>query len=258
MDQSPARSTTLRPAAFRDGLGERRRMADASGNEKLEILCLRPELATAESFEAALRDRVSRLTSFRSTAIARVRTIERLNDPASTLVVVSEPIPGVRLSELLTIAHRHGLNMGASAEWCLIKQLAAAVCTLHQHAPDIAHGAIAPERIVVTLQARVVVVEHALGDALEKLRFSPERYWKELRIACPPSGSATHLDHRTDITQIGVVALSVILGRPLEDEEYPAKIEELVALAWGKPQNPMPRAGLRSWLARALQLDARD
>jgi hypothetical protein len=256
MDQSPA--TPLRPAAFRDGLGERRRMADASGNEKLEVLCLRRELTTADSFETALRDRVNRLTSFRSTAIARVRTVERLNDPASTLVVVSEPIVGVRLSDLLNTSHHHELSMGASAEWCLIKQLTAAVCTLHQHAPDIAHGAIAPERIVVTPQARVVVVEHVLGDALERLRLSPERYWNELRVACPPSGVATRLDQRADITQVGVAALSVILGRPLQDNEYPAKIEELVAAAWARPhEHPAPGPRLRSWLARALQLDAR-
>ena len=258
MDQSPARATTLRPAAFRDGLGERRRMADASGNEKLEVLCLRRELATADSFETALRDRVNRLTSFRSTAIPRVRAVERLNDPASTLVIVSEPIVGVRLSDLLSTSHHHELSMGASAEWCLIKQLTAAVCTLHQHAPDIAHGAIAPERIVVTPQARVVVVEHVLGDALERLRLSPEQYWNELRVACPPSGVATRLDQRADITQVGIAALSVILGRPLQDNEYPAKIEELVAAAWARPhEHPAPGPRLRSWLARALQLDAR-
>jgi hypothetical protein len=257
MDQSPARATTLRPAAFRDGLGERRRMADASGNEKLEVLCLRRELATVDSFETALRDRVNRLTSFRSTAIARVRAVERLNDPASTLVVVSEPIIGVRLSDLLTTSHHHELSMGASAEWCLIKQLTAAVCTLHQHGPDIAHGAIAPERIVITSQARVVVVEHVLGNALERLRLSKEQYWNELRVACPPSGVATRLDQRADITQVGVAALAVILGRPLQDNEYPAKIEELVAAAWARPhEHPAPGPRLRSWLARALQLDA--
>lgn len=261
MNQSHARATTIRPAAFRDGFGERRRMADATGIEKLEVLCLRRELVTADSFESALRDRANRLASFRHASFARVRTIERLSDPAQTLVLVSEPSQGARLSELLRSANEYGLRLDGSAEWCLVKQLVAAVCNLHKHAPDAAHGAIALERLVITPSGNVVIVEHVLGGALEQLRFSPERFWKELRVACPPAGVTTQFDQRADITQVGVVALSVILGRPLTDDEYPAAIEDLVVSAWEMSEaierKPAP-AGLRSWLARALQLDARQ
>ena len=56
---------------------------------------------------------------------------------------------------------------------------------LHEHAPEIAHGAIAAERVIVTPAARIIVVEHVLGSAIGELKYSSERYWKELRIAVP-------------------------------------------------------------------------
>ena len=58
---------------------------------------------------------------------------------------------------------------------------------LHENTPEIAHGAIAAERIIVTPGARLIVVEHVLGSAIAELKFSSERYWKELRIAVPRS-----------------------------------------------------------------------
>src|SRR5216110_1974243 len=86
---------------FRDGLGERRRITHAGG-DTTELLCLRRQLTSIPSFEFALRERASRLASFRHTYFGRVRSIDRLSDPASTLAVVSDVTRGVRLSQLLT------------------------------------------------------------------------------------------------------------------------------------------------------------
>ena len=57
---------------------------------------------------------------------------------------------------------------------------------LHENARDVAHGLIAPERLIVTPRARLMIVEHVLGSAVEQLQFSRERLWQELRIAMPP------------------------------------------------------------------------
>jgi hypothetical protein len=131
---------------------------------------------------------------------------------------------------------------------------------LHVTAPDISHGAIAAERIVVTPGARLTVVEYVLGSALEQLRFSHERYWKELRMALPRSAGLARFDRRADVVQIGVVALALIVNRPIADAEYPARIGDVVSSAWAISTRgglePLP-AGLRSWLMRSLQLDAR-
>ena len=44
---------------------------------------------------------------------------------------------------------------------------------------------VAPERLIVTPRARVIVVEHVLGSAVEQLQFNRERLWQELRVAVP-------------------------------------------------------------------------
>jgi serine/threonine protein kinase len=261
MDPALATGTSTASVVFQDGLGERRRVTDATGTETLERLCLRAELTAIPSFEFALRERASRLAGFRHTYYARVRSVDRLNDAASTLAVVSESIRGVRLSTLLAKADRPTIDINAAVH--LIRQLVSAVSVLHETARDIAHGAIGPERIVITPNARVIIVEHVLGAAIEQLHYSRDRYWSELRIALPPSptGSTARFDQRSDVTQVGVVSLSLILGRLLTDQEYPTRIADVLSSAWANSSTgelePMP-PGLRAWIGRALQLDPRN
>jgi serine/threonine protein kinase len=244
-------------SVFHDGLGDRRRVTDSTGTELVERLCLRAELTNVPSFEFALRERASRLASFRHPCFAAVRSIDRLNDATSTLAVVSEAVRGVRLSALLAKAGRPAIDINASIH--LIRQLVSAIAILHESAPDVAHGAIAPERLVITPNARVIVVEHVLGAALEQLRYSRDQYWSDLRVAVPASTMAvSHLDQRADVVQIGIVFLALILGRPLDDNEYPTLIADVLASAQALSANnerePLP-AGLRAWLTRMLQFD---
>jgi len=248
------------PAAnnFRDGFGERRRVAHANG-DAIELLCLRRELTAVPSFEFALRERASRLATFRHDAFARVRNIDRLSEPSAALAVVSDFTRGVRLSQLLTPNDRRSVTVDINAAQRLIRQILAAVAALHESARDLAHGAIALDRLIVTANARVMIGEYVLGAALEQLRYSPERYWEELRVALPPSAAAVKFDRRVDVVQIGVVALSLVLGRPLRDEEGPKNLGDVLAAATGiAPRGgPEPLSnGLREWLARALQLDS--
>ncbi len=243
---------------FHDGLGDRRRVADTTGTDLVERLYLHSELTSVPSFEFALRERASRLATFRHPCFAAVRGIDRLNDANSTLTVVSEMVRGVRLAALLAKTSRPTIDINAAVH--LIRQLVSAVAVLHETAPDVAHGAIAPERIVITPNARVIVVEHVLGAALEQLRYSRDRYWADLRVAVPASSTVQRLDQRTDVVQVGVVSVALILGRLLESNEYPTLIADVLAsaqaLAVGGAREPLP-AGLRTWLARTLQLDPR-
>lgn len=258
MNAAPAPASTS--VMFQDPLGERRHIADASGADTLELLCLRSDLTSVPSFEFALRERVSRLANFRHAYYGRVRSVDRLND-GSTLAVVSDRVPGVRLSELLDVAEQRRVTLDINTALSLIRQLVPAVALLHEHARDVAHGALGAERLVVTPNARLVIVEHVLGAALEQLRFSQERYWNELRIPVPRSTGLPRFDHRADVLQLGVVALSLVLGRPLKLDEYPSMIGDVVASAWAISARgglePLP-SGLRAWLARALQLDPRN
>ncbi len=261
MDQAVAPAAAPATVTFHDGLGERHRVVDRVRNEPVEILCLRGELTAVPSFEFALRERVSHLSTFRHACYARVRSVERLKNPASTLALVSDVTPGVRLSEILAFAEKSQVTLDIDAALCLLRQLVPAVAMLHEHAPEIAHGAIAAERVVVTPSARIIVVEHVLGSAIGELKFSSDRYWKELRIAVPGTSPQARFDHRSDVTQIGVVALSLILGRPLLADETPGQLGDVVASSWANSARgglePLP-AGLRAWLMRALQLDPKN
>ena len=261
MDPALASASTPAPVAFEDGLGTRRLAVDRSRNETVEMLCLRGELTAVPSFEFALRERLSHLAAFSHACYGRVRSVERLKDPASTLALVSDVTAGMRLSEMLRFAEAADVTLDIDAALCLLRQLVPAVAMLHENMPDIAHGAIAAERLIVTPGARLIVVEHVMGSALEQLRFSQERYWRELRIAVPRSAGLPRFDHRADVTQLGVVALSLILGRRLHDEEGPSRLGDLVSSAWAVSARgglePLP-AGLRAWLMCALQLDARN
>jgi PEGA domain-containing protein len=255
------RTAPAAPIVFQDALGERRRL-DASGADAAEVLCLRSELTSIPSFEFALRERASRLAAFRHSFFGRVRGVDRLNDPAGTLAVVSDHTRGLRLSALLSENGPRPITIDITVALHFIRQLVSAVSMLHETARDVAHGAIGPERIVVTPNARIVVVEYVLGAALEQLRFSRERYWRELRVPLPASPGLPRFDHRADMTQIGVVALSLILGRTLREDEYIAHCGDLVASASMIPAKggglePLP-VGLRPWLMRALQLDPRQ
>jgi hypothetical protein len=261
MERAAAPTPRNDEVTFRDGIGERRYVTDPNGQDSREILSIRGELSAVPAFEFALRERVARLASFRHAYYAHIRSVERLNDAESTLALVSDRVDGVRLSDLFSRAAVRGLNLDINAALCLIRQLVPAMAKLHESSRDVAHAAVGPERLIITPHARLVITEYALGSALEQLRYSQERYWKDLRIALPRSAGLPHFDQRADVTQIGVVALSLILGRLLRQDEYPSRVGEVVASAWAvSPRGgfePLP-PGIRGWVARALQLDARN
>lgn len=252
---------TGRPQAplFADGLGERVVTSDGATGELLQVLHLRPELTAVPSFEFALRERAARLANFRHASYARVRRIDRTMSPSAPLAVVSDHVEGTRLSELLRIAQEHRLPLDTNAALYLIQQLVPAVALLHDNARDAAHGLIGPERIVVTPQGRLVLVEHVLGAAIEQLQYGRDRLWQEFRIGMPATAGLPRFDHRSDVAGVGLIALSLLLGRNLARDEYPhhvaALLNEAAARIGGSVQPLAP--GLRGWIARALQLEIR-
>jgi hypothetical protein len=246
-------------SVFADGLGDRVVTSDGATGELLQVLHLRPALTAVPSFEFALRERAARLANFRHASYARVRRIDRTPAMPGGLAVVSDHIEGTRLSELLRIAEQQRLTLDTSAAMYLIQQLVPAVALLHENARDAAHGCVAPERLVVTPQGRLVIVEHVLGAAIEQLQLGRDRLWQEFRIAMPATAGLPRFDHRADVAGIGLVALALMLGRPLARDEYPyhavALLNETQGRFGGATQPLSP--GLRGWIARALQLEIR-
>jgi hypothetical protein len=256
MDQTTAATPGLPVLAFEDGLGRRYRVK-TDGDHQLEILCLRSELTEIPSFEFSLRERVNRLAGFQHPSYAKVSKIDRLKDGRGTLALFSEFAPGVRLAELIAESERRGLALDVSAALSIVQQVAAAAAALQQDA-HMANSALGPERVIITPQGRPIVLEFVLSAALEQLRYSRERYWRDLRVALPTSGGLPCFDQSADAAQLGMLALALLVGRSIHADEFPDGLEGLVSSACAGHAHTglaslMPQ--LRSWLGRALQLD---
>jgi len=225
-------------AAFQDGLGERRQTTGA-GNQLLDLVIVHEALGAVAGVEAALRQRAGELASFEHASFPRLKGVGKLSKSPAKIVVATEHVAGVRVSDMLAIAERRLIPLEYDGALGLLQQLLDAMAALHESVPHVSHGAIAPERLIVTPESRLMVVDHTFGAAIERLEFSQERCWKELRAAFPEDGG------------------KVTIGRLLNDDEYPAGIADMI-----EGLNAVSSSGLgvlppeaKSWLRRALQLD---
>jgi hypothetical protein len=236
-----------------DGVGDRLLMFDNSGTASLELLRFRPELAAAPGFEAALRERVNLLHGFAHPGFTEARAVEHLDGKALTLV--STYTPGKRLGEIFRSPRGRAGVHPAFAAW-LIRDLTAALADLQKQGDGVAHGGLTPDRIVLTADGRLVIAEHVLGGALDRLRLTPARLWYDLGLMAPhaPDGRA-RFDDRTDVIQLAWIVLSVLLGRRLTAVEYPRHLEalfdEFVRNSGRRSTALVP--ALRGWLERALR-----
>jgi hypothetical protein len=241
-----------------DGLGDRLLMFDNSGAASLELLRFHPDLAQSPGFEAALREQLLRLGSFEHAAFSRVRSVQRL-EPDHDLALVSNATPGKRLSEVLHKAR------GPAYAATLIKQLAPALAVFQEHAAGISHGLLNPDRIVIGPDGRLTIVEHVVGPAIDTLDLSNAQL-ASIGIALPPG--STRIDVASDWYQLALVAVSVLLGRPIVSGDLP-HLETLLdgvahaARIDGGGLSPF----VREWIERALRIsgerietgaDARD
>jgi hypothetical protein len=243
-----------------DGIGRRVRSADPTGKD-VETLLLCRELSEAASTETALIARAGRLAAFTHPSFAQVLRVERFHGALGGLAVVSAAVPGIRLSEVLRHGHRKWVAADLDATRCLLEQITGALADFHRHSRDLAHGAIGPERIVVRPDGRAVIVEHVLAPALEQLQMGRTPLWTQFRVPVPAVAGTTRFDQMTDVMQLGVLALALMLGRPIRRDEYPHQLQGLLTEVsapdpLGERQT-MSRA-LRSWILRTLQFESRS
>jgi serine/threonine protein kinase len=248
-------------SGFLDRLGGRFLVRGRSG-EYVEILIFRDDLVAASGFEAAVRGEVARLADFRHATIRRIRGVARLAEPDNRLALVSDSSPGKRLSEILAVAEHENRPVSTRAMLFVIREVLAALHALHEASGGVCHGALGPERIVVTPDGQVLVVEHVLASALDcHTAATQERFWRDYRVAVVEEDETPRFGQRTDVLQIGLVALALVLGRPLRRDEFPRRIGELLlgATETGPLGSRTPLGlSLRAWLARALQFGSQD
>jgi hypothetical protein len=249
----------MQTPSFADGLG-RRVTIPGKGGEVLESLRLCAEIGDRPVIQAALVERAALLSSFQHPAFAAVRRIERYSGIGGGLAIVSAATPGIRVSDMLRQSERRMTPRDPAAALHLLQQAVAAVSALHASSRDAFHGALGPERLVVRADSSLVVVEHVLAGALEELRLSRSALWWLFRIAVPPAAGDVRFDQQTDVMQLGVLALSLFLGRVLLRDEFPNHLPDLLETAASADDRqglPALSRPVRLWIGRALHFDPR-
>lgn len=250
MDVSAAKSFGLsEDLIFRDGLGDRFLVRDNTGRATHECLSIRPELTAVPAFEFAVNERLWLVEKFDHPAFLTVRNILRFPGRLTSVSLVHDMVGGTRLSDALAKAETSGQPITIGATVFLLKEVLDGLAELHRQSGDLAHGALAPERIVLA-DGRVRIADYTLGPAIEQLRFTTERYWKELRVAVPSAAGGARLDRRVDVAQTALIGVAMFAGRPLRDTENLGTLGD-VLMSISVPQP------IRSWLLRALHMDPR-
>jgi hypothetical protein len=236
-----------------DGFGDRLLMFDNAATGPLELLRVRPDFSFVPDFEASVRARFERLLSLNHRGFAQTRAVNHL-DNGEGLTVVSAHVPGTRLSELFESKQPHAGMHPVSVRWAL-GELVSAMAELHRQDREIAHGALAPERIVITADHHLVITDYVFGDALENLKVPADRLWTEFGIVSASStGGALALDQRADVVQLGLLVMSLVLGRRVSPTEYPVQLGELLDEFSAAADRRAPDAtpALRAFLEQAL------
>lgn len=246
---SAAKSMPSQELLFRDGLGDRFLVRDTHGRPVHESLVLRTDLSSVPAFEFALNERLWLVERFDHPAFLPVRNIVHAPGRLPLIALESDYTAGVRLSEVLARAESSGQPLSAGAACFVIQEILEGLAHLHRQSGDLSHGALAPERIVLA-DCKVRIADWVLGTAIEQLRYSTERYWKDLRVAVPSSAGGVRLDRRVDVAQVGMIAMALFASRPLHEAEHIGALADLLMIT----ALPSP---IRSWLLKALHMDPR-
>ena len=233
-------------------------MFDNTQTDSLELLRFYPSLTAIDGFEDALHERVRQVGRLPDHAFPLIVAVERLEGDGA-LALVSTYTPGKRLSAFFDRpGPRRGLNPAFVTG--IVTQVIQALTVLQSKGDDITHSALTPDRVVVTTGGRICVVEHVLGLALRKLNLSSSQLWREFGLITAPTPTGTaRLDAQTDVFQLGVLALELLLGRRLTPLDLKDRLPDLLN-QWS---DAATRAGLASdrlrvWLERALQVGSRN
>jgi len=253
VDPAAAKSGSNLVAWYAEGLsdriGDRLQLFDSSG-PGLELLRFNPLLTANPAFEPALRAGVAALDDFTHPSFARVRKVTVLEEPGPQLALVSELVPGERLSKVLKSARLSGLRANAGAAIYLLRRLLPPVGDLH--ARQVAHGLLTHDRIIVSAQGEFFITEHVLPGALAALGLNADELWQRFGIAT--AANAGQFDPRTDVLQIALLALTLLVDRPLGPEDYPRGLMPLLREASARLLTG-DGIVLQMWFRRALGLE---
>ena len=246
-----ARFTSPLIPGRRDGLGERW-LTTVSDGSAVELLRIDSEVTVTPGFEEALRDRVGQLASFKDLAFA---TIRELYQDGANLMLVSTRVSGERLSELTGRGIAPGKRPAFVAR--LVRKVLGALSALEAVEPGVTHGALTPDRILLSANGGVCVTEYAFGSALPQLSLWPEELFIQFGLLAPPDehGQAA-FEPRTSVMQLAAIALSVLLDRSITLEDFEHRLPALVAALGdaGTGTSSLLIRPLETWFGYAFHL----
>ena len=214
---------------FSDVLGDRLRLFDNAG-PALELLRFNAAVATMPGFEASVRARIDALAAFSHPVFAKVRALKVLDDPVPQLALVSELVAGERLSTVLRAADARGSRLDSTSAIWLLRQVLPALAAFHDATGGAQHRLIDTDRVLVTPSGEIAITEYVFGGLSDDLLPAPRT---------------------SDVGQVALLAVAILLGRPLRADELDPSFDRLVQHACATS----PSADvLRPWLTRALAL----
>ena len=214
---------------FSDVLGDRLRLFDNAG-PALELLRFNAAVASTPGFEAAVRARVDALATFTHPVFARVRALTVLDDPIPQLALVSELVAGERLSTILRAADARGSRLDSTAAIWLLRQVLPALAAFHDATGGAQHRLLDTDRVLLTPSGEIAITEYVFGGLSDDLLPAPRT---------------------SDVGQAALLAVAILLGRPLRFDELDAGFDWLVQHACSTSSSADV---LRPWLTRALTL----
>jgi hypothetical protein len=224
--------------------------------DAFEALRLAASLAGDPRCTPALSAGVEAVSGFVHPAFHPAPTIERLPSAEERPVIVSRYTPARRVIDLLADAQATGRPITTSTTLFIVREVLSAVRALHAHGPGVFHGAIGPERVLVTPDLQVLVVEHALGPMLAAVAAGGAgEVVRRCGIPVPDGEDRPSFSALTDQYQIALVGLALLVGRRIGHDECPHHlatlldgISEIDLVGRPSPLDPL----LREWFARAL------
>ena len=220
----------------------------------LERVHVQPELA---AFESLIRDRAVRLATFEDERFARPDRVER--DPATgELTVLAEFITGSRLSDLLEATADASIVPGVDVALGYLLENLPALTLLHKS--GLTHGLIDASRTVLTPDGQFVFLDPSFGSAVERLNLPRLRLWHRFGVASPTGDGAVHFDAASDIAQVTLGGVALVLGRNLRLDEYPEALPsllmEVIEVAQIRGSSAFA-TGLQRFLQRSLPIPGR-
>ena len=122
------------------------------------------------------------------------------------------------------------------------------------------HGLIDASRTVLTPDGQFVFLDPSFGSAVERLNLSRLRLWHRFGVASPAGDGAVHFDAASDIAQVTLGGVALILGRNLRLDEYPEALPSLLMEVIEVAQIRGTSAfatGLQRFLQRSLPIPGR-